>query len=61
MTTRFPVQSRLLTEDEKTKAEGLAARNGVSLSALIRLLLLEADREGWSLSVQRRKVARVTE
>lgn len=52
MTAKYPVQSRLLTQEEKEKAEGLAARNGVSLSALIRLLLMEADREGWTLRMQ---------
>jgi hypothetical protein len=57
MRTSFPIQSRLLTQDEKDRVSGLAARNGVSVSALIRLLALQADREGWSLEVQRKKKA----
>lgn len=55
--TSFPVQSRLQTEEEKAIVEKLAESNGVSVSALIRLLLLQAHREGWSLEMQRRKRA----
>lgn len=57
----FPVQSRLLTQDEKARVTGLAERNGVSVSALLRILALQADREGWSLEVQRAKKARPTD
>jgi hypothetical protein len=59
MGSKFPIQSRLATQDEKDRVEKLAERNGVSVSALLRILALQADREGWSLEVQRSRKAKV--
>lgn len=55
----YPIQSRLLTEDEKGQVEKLAKDNGLSVSNAIRLVLLQAAREGWTLRMGRqpRKVA----
>lgn len=59
MATRFPIQSRLITADEKEQVEKLAKDNGLSVSNAIRLVLLQAAREGWTIRIGRqpRKVA----
>jgi len=56
---RYPHQvlSRLISAEEKEKAERLAKTNGVSVSSLIRLLLIQADREGWTVGVTRKRAA----
>jgi hypothetical protein len=55
MTTRpyYPVQSRLVSADEKEQVEKLARNNGLSVSNAIRLVLLQAAREGWTLRIGR--------
>lgn len=53
----YPVQSRLLTEEEKRNAEARAKRNGLSLSALIRILLLKAEREDYRVDLGRPRKA----
>lgn len=55
----YPVQSRLVSADEKEQVEKLAKDNGLSVSNAIRLVLLQAAREGWTLRIGRqpRKVA----
>jgi hypothetical protein len=59
MSNRYPHQvlSRLANEEEKKAAEKLAEANGISLSALVRFLLIQAQRENWTLGIQRRRKA----
>ncbi|MDQ2999900.1 MAG: hypothetical protein M3Y08_01365 [Fibrobacterota bacterium] len=60
MSNRYPHQvlSRLTSQTEKDAAEKLAKDNGISVSTMIRFLILQAEREGWQLGIQRkRKVA----
>jgi hypothetical protein len=60
MSNKYPHQvlSRLTSKEEKEAAEKLAKTNGISVSTMIRFLILQADRENWTLGLQRkRKVA----
>lgn len=59
MATKYPHQilSRLASAEEKEKAEALAEANGVSVSSLVRLLLIQAAREGWTVGVHRKSKA----
>lgn len=59
MSNRYPHQvlSRLANEDEKEKAKKLAKENGITVSTLIRFLIIEAEREGWSLGSRRKAAA----
>lgn len=49
----YPVQSRLASTDEKAAIEKLAKDNGLSVSNAIRLVLLQAAREGWTIRMGR--------
>lgn len=49
----YPVQSRLTSADEKELVEKLAKDNGLSVSNAIRLVLLQAAREGWTIRMGR--------
>lgn len=57
MPGKYPHQvlSRLSTKDEKENAKKRAKANGISVSVMIRLLLLRAEREDWSLHVNRKQ------
>jgi hypothetical protein len=54
MRKAYPHQAhiRFANKDEKTKAEGFAAKNGLSLSAVGRLVMLRAIREGWEFDLK---------
>lgn len=59
MPGKYPHQvlSRLSTKEEKQNAKNRAKANGISVSVMIRLLLLRAEREDWSLSTSRKQKA----
>lgn len=54
MARAYPHQGhiRFANGDEKKKAEEFAERNGLSLSAAGRLVLLRAIREGWEFDLK---------
>ena len=56
MAKAYPHQGhiRFANEDEKSKAEAFAERNGLSLSAIGRLVFLRAIREGWEFDFKPR-------
>ena len=55
MSNRYPHQvfSRLASAEEKATVEKLAKDNGLSISNAVRLILLQAAREGWTLRMGR--------
>lgn len=59
MAKAYPYQGhiRFANEAEKEKAKAFAKRNGQSLSAVSRLVLLRAIREGWEFDLKPKEKA----
>lgn len=57
MSNRYPyqVQSRMTAQEEVDIAKKLAKDNGISISAMVRLLILQASREGWAVGIHKKR------